>query len=102
MRNTFHKVDVSDLTAFTAVDLGMAADEVTLLNSSGLVVEVSSDGTTLDIGELISQDGATMHLNRTNPLYNQGAQPGMRTIYLRRQTGSGGGPLYVRVYAEKI
>lgn len=102
MQNSFSKVDVSSLATFTAVDLGFEADQIVLLNSSGLLIEVSSDGVNLDIGELVATDGATMSLNRTNRLYNGGAQPGTRTIYLRRQTGSGGGPLYVRVYAEKI
>ena len=101
MRNGFQKVDVASASAFATVAIGFAADELTLINNSGVIVEVSTDGTNIDIGELPAASGTQMVLDRTHVLYNKGAQAGISTIYLRRQTGTGGGPLYVAVYAER-
>jgi hypothetical protein len=97
VRNFFSSVDVSALTTYTAVDLGFAADGVTLVNNSGLAVEVSFDGST-KAGEL-SATGLEQAMEwYTSRADRAGASP--RAVYLKRKTGTGGSAVYVNVYAE--
>lgn len=89
----FSKVDVSSLAAFTKTDFGGDVfDSQSLVNAAGVIVELSFDGSTVH-GELAAS-GATSALSWER--HNRGS------VWLRRQAGSGGGPLYVHVYAARL
>lgn len=91
VKDFFQKVDVANASSWSEVSFaGVPPDEQTLVNLSGVVVEISFDGSNVH-GELAAT-GATSVLEWND--HTRGA------VYLRRQTGTGGGPLYVHVYAN--
>lgn len=90
-RDFYSSVDVSSLATFTKVDLGANFDGQTLVNLAGVAVDLSFDGTNTH-GQLAAS-GPTQALSWER--HQRGA------VWLKRNTGSGGGPLYVQVYAWK-
>jgi hypothetical protein len=92
MGDFFQKVDISNLTTFTLVPFGAPMAAQALDNESGLAVEVSFDGTNVHM--VLAASGATQAVSWGDGVPH--LRPG---VYLRRQTGTGGGPLYVNVSA---
>lgn len=91
VQDFYQQVDVSAATSFTKVDFGDVLDSQSIYNGSGISVDVSFDGTTKHA--VLGTSGPTQALEWAN--HARGA------VWLRRTSGSGGGPLNVDVYGSR-
>lgn len=98
-QNSCTAIDVADITTWAPVSFGFVAHDIVVTNvtgASGVEIQVSFDG--VNVAGVV--DAMTDSRGHSAVLgFSAGSGGGRGTIWLRRTTGSGGGPLYARVMA---